>query len=84
MGLRHSGRVRNSSTLLKESDSKYMRGHRKRYGMLVLALSTFSQIGNSIVHDGINNISHYYQARALEDDVYLDRNSTDQIIKLAL
>ena len=41
--------------------------------MLVLELSTFAQIGNSLVHDGINDISHCYQARALEYEDYLDR-----------
>ena len=41
--------------------------------MLVLALSTFSQIGNSLVHDGINNISHCYQARVLGYEDYSDR-----------
>ena len=51
-----------------------MGGHRKRYGMLVLALSIFSQIGNSLVHDGINNVSHCYQARVLEYEDYLDRS----------
>ena len=61
-----------------------MGGHRKRYGMLVLALSTFARIGNSLVHDGINNISHCYQARALEYEDYLDRNLTKQITTLAL
>ena len=74
MGLRHSRRVRKLSTLLKESNPKSMGGHRKRYGMLVLALSIFSQIGNSLVHDGINNVSHCYQARVLEYEDYLDRS----------
>ena len=76
LGLRHSGRKRTPSSALKESDPKSKEvGHqRKRYGMIVMALSAFAQSSQAYVNNATTEISHCYQSRMVEYGDYLEKN----------